>query len=233
MLIDFISTSNYGYYNVKLANILGLETAIYLNELLNINEKAIRKNTISDCYFKLDRNYIKARTTIDEETQIGIDNELIKLELLYRKENNYDTVMLDLEKITGLLISDDEELKKGIEKLLKVKKRKSKTESLSDNLKRFVDSGNVDVDNALKDWVDVIVDKFGRFNKTGIQETQSKIVAAANGIPAKAVEIIKIATINEWKDIDYAINVYNEKHKNEKNLTAFGQNVIINKNIKF
>lgn len=233
MLIDFISTSNYGYYNVKLANILGLETAVYLNELLNINEKAIRKNTISDCYFKLDRTYIKSRTTIDEEAQIGIDNELIKLELLYRKENNYDIVMLDLEKITGLLISDDDELKKGIEKLIKVKKRKSKTESLSDNLKRFVDSGNIGVDNALKDWIDVIVDKFGRFNKTGVQETQSKIINASNGNPTKAIDILKIATINEWKDIDYAINVYNEKHKNEKNLTAFGQNVIINKDIKF
>ena len=47
MLIDLINTSNYVSYNIKLAQLLGLKEAIYLSELLNINDKAIRKNEIN------------------------------------------------------------------------------------------------------------------------------------------------------------------------------------------
>ena len=43
MLIELLSLSNYGHFNVKLANALGLHTAIYINIITDINEKAIRK----------------------------------------------------------------------------------------------------------------------------------------------------------------------------------------------
>ena len=48
MLIELLSFSNYGSYNVKLANVLGLETAVYLSEIMNINERALRKNKLDD-----------------------------------------------------------------------------------------------------------------------------------------------------------------------------------------
>ena len=43
MLIELLSTSNYVSYNIKLAELLGLHSAIYISELMNINEKAIKK----------------------------------------------------------------------------------------------------------------------------------------------------------------------------------------------
>jgi hypothetical protein len=41
MLIELLSMSNYGNYNIKVAHILGLEAAIYLNELLNIKDSNV------------------------------------------------------------------------------------------------------------------------------------------------------------------------------------------------
>ena len=233
MLIDFISNNNIGTYNIKFANIFGLETAVYLNELLNINEKAIRKNKISDCYFHIDREYLQMRTTLCAETQISIENKLIELGIMIKPKDKIDDLKLDVVELVALLSSDDEDLKNGIEKLAKLKKKKSKTESLSDNLKRFVNSGNEIVDEYLKQWVEEVVEKIGRFNKIGVIDGQDKIIKFSNGDVNVAVEIIKIAAINGYKDMDWAINSYKEKHKDEKHLTIFGQNVNINKTLKF
>ena len=64
MLIQLLSQSNYGSFNITVAHMLNLETAVYLSELMNINEKALRKNKLDDNQFILDRKYITERTTI-------------------------------------------------------------------------------------------------------------------------------------------------------------------------
>ena len=63
MLIELLSSSNYVNFNIKVAQILGLKSAIYLSQLMDINEKAIRKNKIEDNFFTIDRKYIESRTT--------------------------------------------------------------------------------------------------------------------------------------------------------------------------
>ena len=44
MLIELLSQSNYISVNIKLAKIFGVEGAIYISEILNIYDKAVRKN---------------------------------------------------------------------------------------------------------------------------------------------------------------------------------------------
>ena len=46
MLLDLLSTDNLVNYNVKIAQIMGLHTAIYINELINISNKAIKKKKL-------------------------------------------------------------------------------------------------------------------------------------------------------------------------------------------
>ena len=82
MLIDLINTSNYVSYNIKLAQLLGLKEAIYLSELLNINDKAIRKNKINNNYFDIDRKYLETRTTLNVSEQDKIEKTLIKLKII-------------------------------------------------------------------------------------------------------------------------------------------------------
>ena len=47
-LFDLLSTDMYVSYNVKLAQVLDLQSAIYISELININRKAIEKNKLKD-----------------------------------------------------------------------------------------------------------------------------------------------------------------------------------------
>ena len=88
MLIELLSTSNYVSYNIKLAELLGLHAAIYISELMNINDKAIKKNKVDQEYFKLDRSYITSRTTIEESEQLEIEENLLKLGILERGESD-------------------------------------------------------------------------------------------------------------------------------------------------
>ena len=76
MLINFLSTDNYNSFNIELAHLIGLQEAIYLNELININQKAVRKNKIEDNYFLVDRKYIESRTTLNIDEQREIDQAL-------------------------------------------------------------------------------------------------------------------------------------------------------------
>ena len=70
MILDLLSSDMYVSYNVQIANKIGLEEAIYISELININRKAIQKNKIEDGYFNIDRKYITNRTTFKLEKQI-------------------------------------------------------------------------------------------------------------------------------------------------------------------
>ena len=54
MLINLVSLSNYQSYNVVIAKTFGLYTAVYLNALIEINEKAIRKNKLEKDHFLVD-----------------------------------------------------------------------------------------------------------------------------------------------------------------------------------
>ena len=84
MLIELLSSSNYVNFNIKLAQILGLKPAIYLSQIMDINEKAIRKNKVDNDYFTLDRKYIESRTTLTKDEQSSIEKDLLNANLLVK-----------------------------------------------------------------------------------------------------------------------------------------------------
>lgn len=88
---------------------MGLHTAIYLNELINISAKASRKNKlVSDKYFLLDRKYITKRTTIDEKEQLAIDYKLSKQSIICKPDGGVDVMWIDIDRLANMLSSDDE-----------------------------------------------------------------------------------------------------------------------------
>ena len=86
MLVDLLSTSNSVSFNIKVAETFGLHTAIYISELTNIYEKAIRKKKIEEyggsVYFTIDRKYLESRTTFDLVEQERIERQLLELKLI-------------------------------------------------------------------------------------------------------------------------------------------------------
>ena len=92
MLTDLMCTDNYAMFNVKVANVMGLHAAVYVNEILNITQKAQQKRKIVDGYVTIDRDYVHRRTTIFPEEQISIDKKLVGIGVLSVAENNPDNI---------------------------------------------------------------------------------------------------------------------------------------------
>ena len=122
MLIDLLSTDNLANYNVKIAQVMGLHTAIYINELINISNKASQKNKlIADKFFILDRKYITKRTTLTLEEQLAIDTKLHKVNVLQKADNEIDVIYLDIETLASIISSDDSVYLDKVKKKTEVK----------------------------------------------------------------------------------------------------------------
>ena len=213
MLIDLLSMSNYVHFNVKLAHIIGLNSSIYLSQIMDINEKAIRKEKTEKNFFTIDREYITKRTTITEKEQKEIENNLIKIGVLERSVDNADTILLNITVLTSILMSPDEELIKDISSLSKPKQKRSKADAIKDTLKQNIVTTNLELRNAYFSWIDAVYEKDGFMTKQAVVAAQARIDEFSNRNLDIALKVIEIASINGYRDITWAINTYNKDYK--------------------
>lgn len=213
MLIELLSMSNYVHFNVKLAHILGLNSAIYLGQITDINEKAIRKNKVDENFFTIDREYITSRTTISEKEQREIENNLIKIGILERSEKDSNTLLLNLTVLTSILMSPDEDLIKNVSNLAKPKKGKTKSEKIIENLKENIITLNPELRQAYFDWIDAVYAKDGFMTKAAVVAAQGTVDKFSNRNLDIALKVLQIASINGYRDITWAINNYNKDYR--------------------
>lgn len=228
MLIELLSTSNYVSYNVKLADLLGLHAAIYISELMNINDKAIRKNKLNDNYFKLKREYITSRTTFSEKEQLEIEKNLLKLGILEKGKDEND-LSLNITTLTTLLMSTDEQLIDNVKKLTKIKNRSgkaTKAEAIKTELKNNITVTNDELYNAYCNWIEAVYDKEGWMSKQAVISAQATVDDFSKRDLDVALRLLEIASINGYRDIQWAINVYQKEHKVSYKMVPTTHNVV-------
>lgn len=213
MLIDLLSMSNYVHFNVKLAHIIGLNASIYLSQIMDINEKAIRKEKTDKNFFTIDREYITKRTTISEKEQKEIENNLIKIGVLERSAENADTILLNITVLTSILMSPDEELIKDISALSKPKQKRTKADAIKDTLKQNIITTNTELRTAYFGWIDAVYEKDGFMTKQAVVSAQARLDEFSNRNLDIALKVLEIATINGYRDVTWAINTYNRDYK--------------------
>lgn len=211
-LFDLLSTDMYVSYNVKLAQVLDLQSAIYISELININRKAIEKNKLKDGFFKIDRNYIESRTTLKREDQKNIDKNLKSIKLLEIGET-LDLLKVNMDTLTGLLLGKKEIVAEVVQPTKRG--RPSKQEIVIRALKGNIETSNEELKIAYENWIDAVCAKQGWMTKIHVIEGEK---ALNNYNKEKdldvALEILKIATLGGYRDIEWAIRDYEKKNKN-------------------
>lgn len=223
-----LSTSNYVSYNVKLADLLGLHAAIYISELMNINDKAIRKNKLNDNYFKLKREYITSRTTFSEKEQLEIEKNLLKLGILEKGKDEND-LSLNITTLTTLLMSTDEQLIDNVKKLTKIKNRSgraTKAEAIKTELKNNITVTNDELYDAYCNWIEAVYDKEGWMSKQAVISAQATVDDFSKRDLDVALRLLEIASINGYRDIQWAINVYQKEHKVSYKMVPTTHNVV-------
>lgn len=214
MLLDLLSMSNYVQYNVELAHILGLESAIYISELMNINSKAVKKSKIQDGFMTVDRKYIESRTTLKEKKQLELEKELVKFGILKKSDESEDVLSLDVSVIAALVGSDNnEDIKNDIAKVIKKKaSARSKSEVILSQLKESIVTPNEELRKAYEDWIDSVFAKQGWMSKKSVISAQTIIDDFANHNLDVALKIIEIASISGYRDMNWAINSYKSNY---------------------
>jgi len=218
MLCDFLSMDNYVSFNSQLASIIGLHSAIYVSELINITRKATVKNKlINDKYIAVDREYITSRTTISLEEQYEIDKKLNKVGIVDLSDSP-DIIMIDLGTLVNLATSTDEDLIGKVNKLTKIKStsnnKMTQRQHMFETLKASIHHDNAELEQAYKDWVDgVCANPKGFLSKRAISLFQAAVDKYSDRNLDLALKIIEIATVNGYRDAQWAINVFEKDYK--------------------
>jgi hypothetical protein len=234
MIIDLISSNNYVNFNLKLAHIIGLKQSIYISELLNINDKAIRKNKVEDNYFSIDRNYIKQRTTLCPEEQLEIEKDLMTFGILEPYGKDDTSICLNITALTSILTNPDETFIKDIKKIVKqrTQPKKTKAEKIIEALKDNVECTNDELREAYFEWIDAVYAKQGWMSKKSITNGQKSIDTFTNRNLDMALKILDIATINGYRDIEWAINKYKSDYNIIYSNINFQESDITNRNVQ-
>lgn len=214
MLIDLLSTSNYGMYNISVARLFDLHSAVYLNALVDINQKAIRKNKIDEDFFILDRKYITSRTTLSDKEQLDIEDNLIKVGVLERDKSDKSRLKIHINVLTALLMNEDETLKGEIKDLVKNKKL-TKSEQLIENLCKNILTDNEELHTAYREWIIAVSAKQGWMTKAAVIAAQKTIDEYSNRDLDLALKLIEIASINGYRDMNWAITLFEKNYKKQ------------------
>ncbi len=227
MLADLIATDNYLNFNIKLANLIGLHAAVYVAELTNIYTKAYSKKKLDDKNnFIVDRSYIKQRTTLEIAEQKEIDKSLINLDLLKVDKGNVDKLNFDFNRLASIVTSEDINLINNVKDLTNTKnnggKKQTQRQVVINKLKSIASHPNEELDQAYKDWVDgVYANPKGFLSNRSIKIFMQSVDDYAKGDLDLALKIIEIATVNGYRECQWAINVFEKDFKR-----AFYQNRI-------
>lgn len=213
MLIDLMSPYKNQTFNIKLAHIVGLNTAVYWGELMNIYARVIDKKleeTIqNDGYFELDREYITKRTTLSIEEQLVCDKALLQAGVIGYNGKDVNQIRIDLEKMKEIILEDDPKELSKLQKTLKVKTMdaaSARRVGSAQAMKNLIVESDPDLFEAYCVWVDTIVmDKKDFLNKT-ILETFIRTIREYTDSKAIQLKIIEAATISGWKNASWAID---------------------------
>ena len=218
MLLDVFDNDNSISINYKTIQIFGLPTAVYLTELINIYKKATRKNKLENGYFKVDRNYINNILSLSIEEQLTCDLNLSKTAVLKKSDDNPDLIKLDVAMYLSILTNGDFKLYENIKKEMAVKKPKGMKESgrrhVINALKDSIQCSNFELLSALRDWVEgVYSNPNGFLSKSAIKIFQDTLNDYTKGDLDLALRIVKIATVQGYRDCTWAINLFEESER--------------------
>lgn len=217
MIIDLLSTTNYVSYNIKIANIMGLHCAIYLAELINLNNQQLPIDCKDSMIpFKINRQGIEYVTTLKETEQKELDKILIKLNVLTLCDDN-ESVKLNLSVIYNIIATKDElELKriKSVATAKSSKPRVSVRQQTCNDLKNSISCPDMALLDLYRGWVDgVYANPNGFLSSRSISLFQKAIESYAKKDMNLIRKLVEIATINGYRDAQWAINTFEKDYK--------------------
>jgi len=233
--IDVMCSGDYGHFNIEIANLFGLDIAIYLDELINQCRENVKSGKVgTDGFFKVVRKRVLERTTFPQEKQLVIDDALIKLKIIDRAENDSNNIRIDLSTLLEYLNIEKTTTKKTIQEIInssvnkdniekekvsiKISKDDAKKARILESLHTIVAKDfSIKVKEAFYDWMGIIYDT-GRLNQSVVEEANKAVISYAQGNEKRAIDFLTYASVNSYHDLRRAVEWYKSSmEKDSKN----------------
>ena len=197
--------------NKPLVKIAGFEVAAYWAELQSILKQVVKKQTADEFgFFILDRDYVERETTLTLTKQLKCDEKLISLGVMLKDHENPNRVAIAVNGMVAVITDEDTtKLKKTT--AVKKDEKAAKIAGIKINMKKALLETDADLRAAYERWIDGMIDAANcRFTKAVVQLFEETVTHYTQD-KAKRLQIIEIATVNSYKDANWAINRLSSK----------------------
>lgn len=233
MFLDLIQ--NNMVYNVKLANILGINYSIYIASLGKLLGKNMEDRLVgSDCWFKLDPRYITKLSGLKPKEQEEMNVSLEKIHII-EFDQKREKIKFNSDLIITMIGENNRSNLKTMKEIFNAPpekpKRLTNRQIICNNLKKGVVSNIPELLEPYQKWVEgVYANPNGFLSNQSIKIFQDTIENYSKGNLNLALELINIATVSGYRDATWAINVYEERNKSNQmvNQQIKPKNIILN-----
>lgn len=197
-------------YNIKIANLFGLEAAVYLSAVQhqdgvnNIIEEGVD-------FIVLNREKIKDITTLSIESQRNIDKIFSDIGVF--EFSSKDRLHMNYNMLLSIYNDANDSILKDM--VPKITKKKTKADAIRDELRTLIKTDNSELRDAYSSWIEAVFAKQGWMSKKSVELGQKLIDEYCNRNLDTAIEILNIASISGYRDIQWAINSYEENKRKQ------------------
>lgn len=197
--------------NKRLVKIAGFEVAAYWAELQSILKQVVKKQTADEHgFFMLDRDYVERETTLTINKQLKCDEKLMSLGVMLKDHENPNRVAIAVNGMVAV-ITDEDTTKLKKTSAVKKDEKAAKVAGMKANMKKAILETDPELRSAYERWIDGMVDAANcKFTKAVVQLFEQTVTTYTPN-KAKRLQIIEIATVNSYKDANWAINRLSSK----------------------
>ncbi len=224
---------NSNSYNVDIAKVFGVCSAIFLTCIEEERAFQIRHKLINDNdTLAISRQEIYERTALEDEKQIDVELALSECGVISVKplknvpnKNYYILYENQLDKI--MKSSNPEDVIKNSSAKQFIKKPRvepmSKRQTHINSLKRVVNCDDQVIKQYLCDWIDAVyTNPKGFLSPSSVNIAQQELEQYAKGSQAVKIDLLKIAIKGGLRDLTWAIETYEKEHKfNSSNFASY------------
>ena len=241
MYVDILSQNAFVSYNVKMANLVGLNAAVYLAVISNVAYDEVTGGTNNTGIFELDRNWIEAKTALTVEEQYVCDNILSRLGIIEVLDDDRVKVGIHFDVVASILTESDLKVLDELRKKAKVKRgeeKHSKNYYIIKRIKTKVEEKSLPevVKTAINTWLDALAEKNQAISSQAVDIWINTIDSYTNNDSVK-VKIYEQAAMLGMYNVNNAIQKYELTKKSPANGNFIGAEqkigTTVNKQRKF
>ena len=193
--------------NKRLIKLTSFEVAAYWAELQSILKQVVKKQTADEKgFFTLDRAYVERETTLTLTKQLKCEDKLVELGVVARDSEDPNRIAISVSTMVEVITDEDTKKLKKASKSTQEEAKAAKVSGIKANMKKAILTTDPDLRFAYEQWVDGMVDAANcKFTKAVVQLFE-KTVSQYTPDKKTQLKIIEIATINSYRDANWAIS---------------------------